>query len=260
MPLTLIEQNKSREEQGFLPLSETKPNICTLNVAEMFANTIQGEGVNTGHPATFLRLQGCTLKCVWCDTLGVWPNGSPYHSGEIFKLLEDNKVIEELRRGQHLVLTGGSPLKQQEALITFIKLFKSKYGFIPYLEIENEAVLIPNPELIPLIDCWNNSPKLSNSGMKRTVRYKPDVLHKLANLPNSWFKFVIANESDLNEIIDDFINEGIINRKQVILMPEGQTQEELSLKREWVADQCVKHGFKFSDRLHIAIWNKKTGV
>ena len=80
MPHTLIQQNPNftKKVEG-----ENK-----LAIAEMFCDTLQGEGVSTGVLSTFIRLQGCTLKCVWCDTLEVWPNGNEYSFEEIFKLFE----------------------------------------------------------------------------------------------------------------------------------------------------------------------------
>ena len=65
-------------------------------------------------------------------------------------------------------------------------------------------------------------------------------------------------KSDWNEIEKDFLPH--ISLTQVILMPEGQTQEELNQKREFVADLAISKGVRFSDRLHVTIWNKKTGV
>ena len=43
-------------------------------------------------------------------------------------------------------------------------------------------------------------------------------------------------------------------------MPEGQTQDELSKTRELTANMSILNEVRFSDRLHITIWNKKTGV
>lgn len=256
MPLTLIQQNPkfSREVVG-----EDK-----LAIAEMFCDTIQGEGVSSGVPSTFIRLQGCTLKCVWCDTLEVWPYGNEYSFDEIFKLFEAVGLIDRFKQGQHIILTGGSPLKQQKRLIKFLQGFKTKYGFLPFTEIENEAVLMPDEELVPLIDQWNNSPKTSNSGMKPHVRIKPDILeylnslNYLNNYDVSYFKFVVQNEEDWKEIENDFLPH--IDREYIILMPEGQTQEELSKTREIVADIAIREGVRFTDRLHVTIWNKKTGV
>lgn len=250
MPLTLIEQNPSftKKVQG-----EDK-----LMISEMFCDTLQGEGASVGTIATFMRLQGCTLKCFWCDTLTVWPNGNEYTFEEIFQMWENVDLIDKLQQGQHLVLTGGSPLKQQQQLIHFIGQFNKRYGFKPYIEVENEVVLQPDPYLISLVDQWNNSPKLSNSGMKKLIRHKPQLLQQMSRLNNTWFKFVIDCQEDWQEIIDDFLP--YISKQQIILMPQGQTQEELNITRPIVAELAIKHGVRFTDRLHVTIWNKQTGV
>jgi organic radical activating enzyme len=256
MPKTLIEQNPTFTKKVEGP--------DKLAIAELFCDTLQGEGVTSGVISTFMRLQGCTLKCVWCDTLEVWPNGNEYTFEEIFALFEGVDLIERFRKGQHLILTGGSPLKQQDQLIKFLNGFMAKYGFLPYIEVENEAVLMPKPEFIELVNQWNNSPKLANSGMKPLVRIKPDVLRKLSNPHNnwrnnnSWFKFVISSPEDWDEIERDYLS--YIPKHQIILMPEGQTQDELNKNREMVADLAIKHNVRFTDRLHITIWNKKVGV
>ena len=52
----------------------------------------------------------------------------------------------------------------------------------------------------------------------------------------------------------------LIKEEQVILMPCGSTREELNSSREWVIEQSVKNGWRYSDRLHVVAWDKKTGV
>ena len=252
MPTTLIEQKPT--------FSKKVEGDNKLIIAEMFADTIQGEGVNAGVLSTFIRLQGCTLQCVWCDTLDVWPHGNEYSFEEIFGMFESIDLVTKFKNGQHLILTGGSPLKQQRRLVAFLEAFYRKYGFFPYIEIENEGVLMPDADLAALITCWNNSPKLANSGMKERVRYKPEIIKDLAQRPNSWFKFVISQESDWDEINKFYLETDLISRKQIILMPEGQTQEELNKTRELAADVAIREGVRFTDRLHVTIWNKKTGV
>lgn len=252
MSITLIEQNPSFDKKV--------EGDDKLAIAEMFCDTLQGEGVTTGVPSTFIRLQGCTLKCTWCDTLDVWPNGNEYSFDEIFKMWEEVDLINKFKNGQHLVLTGGSPLKQQDRLSRLLIKFRAKYGFMPYLEIENEAVLMPNSFMVEHINQWNNSPKLANSGMKERARIKPDNLKFLSGLKNSWFKFVISSPEDWHEIEYTFLEPELITRGQIILMPEGQTQEELDRTRELTADLAIEQGVRFSDREHIVIWNLKTAV
>ena len=233
---------------------------ANLFVAEMFGDTIQGEGVNTGVVATFLRLQNCTLNCSWCDSESVWCYGNPYSVDEICDIFESHGFVEKFRQGQHLVLTGGSPLKQQLELIVLIERFIDRFGLKPYIEIENEAVLCVLPKMIGYVDCWNNSPKLASSNNTQRARYKPEVLRALSGFPNAWFKFVVTDDADWQEIKEDFLDIELIRKDQIILMPEGATQEELNQTRELTVDIAIREGVRFSDREHVIIWNKKTGV
>jgi len=137
MPVTLIKSNPEFKKE------RTTDRIESLEIAELFGNTVQGEGINTGVPATFMRLTNCTLDCIWCDTTSVWKYGNWYTHEEVFELFEQFDLISKFKSGQHLVLTGGSPLKQQLSLVKFIDKFIEKYGFKPYIEVENEVVLKP---------------------------------------------------------------------------------------------------------------------
>lgn len=236
-----------------------KPGVINIDISEMFADTIQGENF-MGYPATFMRMQRCTLDCVFCDSNEVWREGNPYTIEEILDLWEDYNLPYKFKLGQRLVLTGGSPLAQQKKLTELIRAFDIKYGFIPYIEIENECTLMPTDEMIEYVSCWNNSPKLENSQNNFKKRYKPDVLKKLSSLENSWFKFVVTKKEDWEEIEEDFLKPHLIDYNQVILMPEGQTREELEKTRMLTVDLAIENNVRFSDRLHIILWDKKTGV
>jgi len=227
-----------------------------LYVSEFFANTIQGEG-DIGYPATFLRLAGCTLNCTFCDTKEVWQTGSAWTFNQLFALLEEYYIIDKLRCGQRLILTGGSPLKQQLALVNFIQEFIRQYKFKPYIEIENECMIMPE-RIIPYINKWNNSPKLSNSGRFKT--HDMSIIKTLVALPNSTFKFVIANESDVIEIMDRYVNTEIIPYEKIIVMPMGATMQELAENRMFVVQVAIDYGFRYTTREHVVLWGERTGV
>jgi len=231
-----------------------------LNISEFYCDTIQGEGIHIGHPAAFLRLQGCTLDCSYCDTKEVWRYGSPYTFNELFKLMDHWDLPSKLKAGQHLVITGGSPLLQQERLCNFIEFFFDNYDFYPFIEIENECVIEPHHNLVILTDCWNNSPKLTSSGVDFEKRYKPKVIKAMSLMNNSWFKFVISSEIDWDEIDAGFLMSGLIKKEQIILMPEGATTEELIKHRELTVELSIRHGVRYSTREHIVIWSNKIGV
>lgn len=234
--------------------------IPQVKVAEFFSRTIQGEGISAGIPAAFLRTKDCTLDCVWCDSSSVWRFGNSYTIFELLNLMEKEGVVEDFRNGHHFILTGGSPLKQQKSLAQLIALFQIKFGFIPYIEVENECMLKPDPTFAQFVSQWNNSPKLSNCGMKKQIYHKPEIIAEMSRYHNSWFKIVVATEEDWKEIEEDFLKTGIIKKEQLILMPCGATQEELSKTRGFVADIAIRESVMFSDRQHVILWDQKTGV
>lgn len=92
------------------------------NVNEIF-ETIQGEGVFTGVPAVFIRLQGCPVACSWCDTRQTW-DASPQEKAHFSAILEKRAdsatwasvttadIVNHLTRqfsAKHVVITGGEP-------------------------------------------------------------------------------------------------------------------------------------------------------
>lgn len=231
-----------------------------LNVSEFFYDTIQGEGIYIGQPATFLRLKGCSLSCQYCDSTEVWKYGNPWSFDELFDLIKDNGVDQRLFAGQHLVITGGSPMLQHKRLYEFLNRFYIEFDFLPFVEIENECVISPPTYFAGLVSCWNNSPKLESSKVPFEQRYKPDVIKFMSSLKNSWFKFVISNDKEWEEIENGFLTPGLIEREQIILMPEGATRIELEMHKLVVLEMAIENNVRYSSREHVMIWNKKTGV
>lgn len=258
MSLKIIEANP--KEKKSMPKNPDEP---FLEVAEFFCDTIQGENF-VGWPAAFLRLQHCTMSCHWCDTTEVWHYGNPYSITELMELMAEADLPWKLNEGQHLILSGGSPLKQQEMLVEFFREFVRRHQFIPFVEIENECTIMPIPELLPYIRIWNNSPKLKNSGNPDIIRYQPKILEFMNWLHRgevtSWFKFVILDQFDWMEIKRDFLDPGLIRKEQIVLMPQGATREELKKNQERVLEVAIKENVRYTPRLHIDIWDRKTGV
>ncbi len=231
-----------------------------LYVSEFYTDTIQGEGIHIGHPATFLRLKGCVMHCEFCDTAEVWKYGSYYSVKSLLDLIRKEKLDERFVTGQHLVITGGSPLLQQKAIIKLLEGYMEEYGWFPFVEMENECVLPVDPALIPFVGCWNNSPKLASSGVEYKWRYKPSVIRDTAALPSSWFKFVVTCEEDWNEIEELFLKPMLIQRSQIILMPQGATRAELTANSEAVVEIAVRHNVRHTTREHIVLWDKTVGI
>jgi 7-carboxy-7-deazaguanine synthase len=229
-----------------------------LIVAETFYS-IQGEGQTMGIPSVFLRLAGCNLLCEsahWrCDTIEVWRKGKTFPFEEVLKPEWLKRIDDE---NAHLVITGGEPMAHQEAVVDYLRWLRKEKGITPIVEIETNGTIAPF-EKFPLnwVHYWNVSPKLPNSGMPYERRVNEVALRAIAATNRAIFKFVISSEQDLISMDDEY---GFLPNEQVMLMPAGDTIESLSKTRPMVVELCKKFGFRFSDRMHISIWDKKTGV
>lgn len=205
-------------------------------------HSLQGEGVRIGVPATFVRLAGCNLACAWCDTKYSWGNG--------IELSAENAAARILAfGGKSLVITGGEPLLQQEAVAELLPLLPSDF----YVEIETNGTLEPSEFLVRRVNQWNVSPKLAHSGNAATLHR--NILAHYAALPGSWFKFVVRTEHDWESIaaLD-------LPREKIILMPCAATRDALLAVRHTIVAMCLRHGVRFGDRLHLALWGNKKGV
>lgn len=234
---------------------------ASLNVSEFFFDTIQGEGLGLGQPAAFLRLAGCTVGCKFCDTTEVWSKSNRVKISWLVDQIFSSGLNWRFRDGEMLVVTGGSPLLQQDGLIRFFRALEEALPDeqFPYVEVENECVFVPKAEITEYVNWWNNSPKLSNSQVPENRRYNPKALAAMKDLPCT-FKFVVKDEEDWEEIQEKYIDPGYVTKGQIVLMPMGATQKEYIENREKVVEIAVACCVRYSPREHIAIWDKKTGI
>ncbi|MCC6381061.1 MAG: 7-carboxy-7-deazaguanine synthase QueE [Dehalococcoidia bacterium] len=221
---------------------------------EVFAS-IQGEGVSAGLPSTFLRLAVCNLRCRWCDTAYTWDWRRYDRTRQVLALAPEAVAARVLALApRNAVVTGGEPLLQRRQLAPLLKTLREN-GF--RVEVETNGTVSPD-ELAPLVDQWNVSPKLRHSGNEGLRRLRPEVLAAFAALPGGWFKFVVAEEADLDEV-EALRREVGLPADRVVLMPEGRTRALLEGRGAWLAEACAARGYRFTTRLHILLWGDERG-
>lgn len=214
-------------------------------LAECFFS-IQGEGVTAGLPAVFLRLQGCSVGCSWCDTKYSWdPAGGREVSAE--ELLAEAAAFP-CRRA---VVTGGEPL--ESSLFGSVTHGLKARGFT--IEVETSGT-IP-PDRVP-VDQWNVSVKLAGSGVPEARRIRPEAIEAFLAL-RAWWKFVVVGQEDLAEVLR-LAQRFALPGQRILLMPEGTTRQAILERAPWIIEACKRHGYRYSPRLHIMLWGPRRGV
>jgi organic radical activating enzyme len=221
---------------------------------EIFAS-VQGEGVSQGVPSVFVRLSGCNLKCTWCDTKYTW-DWTTYDPKVESIRLDPLDVADrvEATAVRNVVITGGEPLQQQRTLLALVSRLKEREHRV---EVETNGTYPPSAILAELIDQWNVSPKLANSG-NDAGREKPAALTWFAAQPNAYFKFVVVEPADLAEI-EQLVERYGVPAERVLLMPEGRTPAALAERSRWLVDVCRQRGYRFTTRLHVLLWGDQRG-
>ena len=220
-------------------------------------HSVQGEGVCIGRPAVFLRLSLCNLACIWCDTKYTW-DWEHYDPNEEILEMSQEALEQHIQRHKckYLVVTGGEPLIQQKQLVPLLEHLKNK-GF--RIEIESNGTIVPDPELVNLIDHWSVSPKLGNSGNPLSSREIPEVYGFFARLPSTYFKYVVQNKEDVAEV-QSIVQKYNLAPETIILMPEAENRDVLLERSRWLVEFCKGQGYLFSTRLQILLWDNKRGV
>jgi len=253
------------------PASEVDGPALPIN--ELF-ESLQGEGVLAGVPSIFIRTSGCNLRCWFCDSYHT--SWEPTHAW-----MGLDEIVDRVDSfdADHVVLTGGEPLIHDDAISLINRLADRGY----HITVETNGTIAPPPETA--IDLASISPKLASStptperppagGETATDepaavddwqqrheanRIDHDALTALVERFGFQLKFVLTGRDDLPEIealVDDLRagTETPIADTDVLLMPEGQTREQLAETRREVAEVAIESGYRYTPRLHVDLWN-----
>ena len=237
-----------------------------LPINELFYS-IQGEGKLAGVPSVFVRTSGCNLRCWFCDSYHT--SWEPTHAW-----MSTKEIVEEVSthaKADHVVITGGEPLIHEETTHLIDSLSNDGY----HITVETNGTIHPDAA----IDLASISPKLSSSTPTAAKDPKGDgewsekheelridmtALTRLVENYSFQLKFVVTSREDIEEVND--IVERIrdqtsarIRNQDVLLMPEGQTEAEVAQKRAQIAELAMEHGYRYTPRLHVNLWNDEAG-
>lgn len=204
---------------------------------------IQGEGMNAGLPMVIVRLQGCSVGCVWCDQKETWRQDSAQLDMRLSDALGQNPrwawadeqaIVQHIRDKapgyRWVLLTGGEPCEQDIAPL--VQAFRAA-DWRTALETSGTARLPTRPEWI----CC--SPKLQNPAGKPI---RGEIVRAADEL-----KFVVCRQADLTQI-QQFVREVDPDRsaERVLVQPVSQSPKATEL----CIAACQQYGWRLSVQLH----------
>lgn len=206
-----------------------------LRVTEIF-RSIQGESTHAGRPCTFVRLTGCPMRCVWCDSEYTFTGGENISLDDVMQ-----KVVEF---GCNLVeVTGGEPLAQREAFDLIKRLADNNYevlietgGYVSTAEVD------PRAKIILDVKCPTSGEESRNHwpNLERLRSDKDEV------------KFVITNFEDFEYALDVIRRYQLEQKTKAILISPAWDTIDLKNVADWVASSGAN--MRMQLQLHKYIW------
>lgn len=206
-----------------------------LRVTEIF-RSIQGESTHAGRPCTFVRLTGCPMRCVWCDSEYTFSGGEHSTIDDVLKQVRD--------LGCRLVeVTGGEPLAQDEARTLIRRLCDEDFevlietgGYFPTEGVDERARVILDVKCPASGEAERNHwPNLGR------LRADQDEV-----------KFVIANRADWDYARGVIEQHELESKAKAILISPAWDEIELKDLADWVAGSGL--AVRMQLQLHKYVW------
>ncbi|HYV00460.1 MAG TPA: radical SAM protein [Pyrinomonadaceae bacterium] len=206
-----------------------------LRVTEIF-RSIQGESTHAGRPCAFVRLTGCPMRCVWCDSEYTFTGGDHFTVDDVINKVRafNCKLVE---------VTGGEPLAQREAFILIKRLCDEGFevlietgGFVSTEELDHRAQIILD------VKCPGSGEAARNHwpNLERLRAGKDEV------------KFVITNIDDWKYALEIIERYELDRRAKAVLVSPAWGALDLKDLAEWISSSGLD--IRMQLQLHKYIW------
>ncbi|EGW20407.1 7-carboxy-7-deazaguanine synthase QueE [Methylobacter tundripaludum] len=212
--------------------------MSSLRITEIF-HSLQGESNTVGLPTVFIRLTGCPLRCVYCDTAYAFTGGE--------KIGIDAIIAQAEQYGTpYITVTGGEPLAQPSCLELMTKLLDK--GYVVSLETSGALdVSKVDQRVVKVMDLKTPSSGELSRNCYQNIEYLT---------AKDQVKFVIGNDSDYDWSKSILTEYDLPNLCEVLFSPVMGQQNPTELAEKILKDRLP---VRFQLQLHKILWDDAQG-
>ena len=213
-----------------------------MQITEIF-RSIQGESTYAGLPCIFVRLTGCNLRCVWCDTTYAFHGGKQMVVEEVMEVVQGFSESNGARSVNLVEITGGEPLLQKE-VVPLMECLIAK-GYRVLVETSGERYIGNLPEPVSrIVDI-----KCPGSGEGGTF-----CMDNLAVLNSrDQLKFVLTDRGDYEWARDFLCQHRHCDKVEAIIFSPVFSKLDPKSLAEWILADGLP--VRLGLQLHKLIWH-----
>ena len=227
-------------------------------------------------PDKYEKYDDLPLVHTGCDSYASWDPRFKHLSPMLTVEAIVDRMQELLPGGKfspdkHLILTGGEPLLGwQKSYIDLFAEIEKRNMNLTHITFETNGTQSLKQELkewffnTDINVTFSVSSKLPSSGEAWEDAIRPDIVAEYAMHGNlTYFKWVVSNEEDYEDVqraIKEYSTTIALEFVPIYIMPAGGTTMHYDNNERWVADLCMKHGWRYTPRLQVQLWKNAWGT